>query len=103
MVLGDTGVSGAFELRYGPVAAPGPLKSFVLATPYAFFDVGSIHNNALATIKNRTLTSAGAGVLFRLTNRVNLDVTYANPFVATVAGGTRPDPRVLVNLTASLF
>jgi hemolysin activation/secretion protein len=78
----------------------------VIAAPYAFFDAGyAANNNSAATglAKDRTLTSLGAGVVFRVFNRANLEVTYAHPLDAVRAGGTRPGDRVLIQLTASLL
>ena len=99
VVLGDSGLSDATELRYGPVQ----LHPLVLAQPYVFYDVGYIHDNGVAVVRNRTLTSAGLGVLFRLADRVNVDLTYAKPFQAPLPGQPRPTPRLLVNLTAAVF
>lgn len=100
--LGDKGVSAAFELRYGPVA----LHPKVVAAPYGFVDTGYVANNNAAASgleKDRSLTSVGAGVVFRLFNRANLEVTYAHPLDATRPGGRRAGDRVLVQLTASLW
>ena len=99
VVLGDSGFSDSTELRYGPVQ----LHRLVAAQPYIFYDVGYIHDNGVAVVKNRTLTSAGVGALFRLANRANLDLTYAKPFQAPLPGQPRPTPRLLVNLTAAIF
>ena len=101
-LLGDKGVSGAFEVRYGPMQ----LHPKIVAAPYAFFDAGRVSNNnasASGLAKNRTLKSVGAGVVFRVFNRANLEVTYAHPIDSTRAGGQRPSDRVLVQLTASLL
>jgi len=101
-LLGDKGVSAAFELRYGPL----PLHPRVMAAPYAFVDAGYVANNnvgATGLQKDRSLTSVGAGVIFRLFNRANLEVTYAHPLHATNPGGRRPGDRVLIQLTASLL
>lgn len=101
-LLGDKGVSAAFEVRYGPL----PLHPKVMAAPYAFFDAGYVANNNAAAgglQKDRSLTSVGAGVIFRLFNRANLEVTYAHPLHATNPGGARPGDRVLIQLTASLL
>ncbi|WP_293346153.1 ShlB/FhaC/HecB family hemolysin secretion/activation protein [Phenylobacterium sp.] len=101
-LLGDKGVSAAFELRYGPL----PLHPKVMAAPYAFFDAGYVVNNNVAATglqKDRSLTSVGAGVIFRLFNRANLEVTYAHPLHATNPGASRPGDRVLIQLTASLL
>ncbi|PZQ57953.1 MAG: ShlB/FhaC/HecB family hemolysin secretion/activation protein [Phenylobacterium zucineum] len=101
-LLGDKGVSAAAELRYGPIQ----LHPKVVAAPYGFFDAGYVaSNNALLSgvQKDRTLKSVGAGVVFRLFNRANLEVTYAHPIDATRTGGRRPGDRVLIQLTTSLL
>jgi hypothetical protein len=97
-LLGDKGVSGAFEVRYGPLQ----LHPKVVAAPYVFFDAGYVANNnarASGLGRDRTLTSTGAGVIFRLFNRANFEVTYAHPLDAVRAGGSRPGDRVLIQLT----
>ena len=43
------------------------------------------------------------GVVFRVFNRANLEVTYAHPLDAVRAGGARSGDRVLIQLTASLL
>jgi hemolysin activation/secretion protein len=100
-VIGDSGVAGSFELRYGAI----PLHPLVSVAPYGFFDAGYVHNNKAAFSgleRGRTLRSIGAGVVFRLANRANLELTYAHPLDATAAGVGRKDDRLLVQLTASL-
>jgi hemolysin activation/secretion protein len=102
VALGDSGAGAAFDLRYDPIQ----LSSKIIVAPYVFFDVGSVHNNDTALsglAENRTLRSFGAGVTLRLANRANLDITYAQPIDAVVAGGVRPSPRLLFNLTASFL
>lgn len=101
-VLGDKGAAGAFELRYGPIA----LHPKAQAAPYAFFDTGYVANNKTGLTgaeKDRTLSSVGAGVVFRLWSRANLEVTYAHPLDSVRPGGTRRGDRVLIQLTASLL
>lgn len=102
VVLGDSGLSASFDLRYSAIQ----LNPKVLAAPYVFFDVGSVHNNSAAQsglTPNRTLRSFGAGVTLRLANRANLEITYARPIDSVAPGGPRPAPRLLVNLTASFL
>lgn len=101
-LLGDKGYSGAFELRYGPLQ----LHPKVIAAPYAFFDAGHVSNNntGLSGLGGgRTLKSVGAGVVMRIFNRANLEVTYAHPIDKTSRLGPRPGDRVLIQLTASLL
>lgn len=100
--LGDRGISAAFEVRYGPIA----LHPKVVAAPYGFVDAGYVANNnaALSGLeKDRSLASVGAGVVFRLFGRANLEVTYAHPLDAVRSGGPRAGDRVLVQLTTSLM
>jgi len=102
VVLGDSGAGASFDLRYDPIQ----INPTIMVSPYVFFDVGSVHNNDAALsglTANRTLRSFGAGVTLRLANRANLDITYAQPIDPVVAGGVRPSPRVLINLTASFL
>ncbi|THD66089.1 ShlB/FhaC/HecB family hemolysin secretion/activation protein [Phenylobacterium sp.] len=102
VALGDSGAGASFDLRYNPI----PVGPKIIIAPYVFFDVGAVHNNDTALsglAENRTLRSFGAGVTLRLANRANLDVTYAQPIDPVVAGGVRPSPRLLINLTASFL
>jgi hemolysin activation/secretion protein len=102
VLLGDTGAAAAFDLRYAAVQ----LYPRVLASPFVFYDQGFVHNNQAGLsglTSNRTLRSFGAGVTLRLANRANLELTYARPIDPVAAGGARPAPRLLVNLTASFF
>jgi hemolysin activation/secretion protein len=101
-LLGDKGVTGGFELRYGP----WQLHPQIAAAPYGFFEMGYIANNNVGRTgaqKDRTLKSVGAGVIFRLFNRANLEVTYARPLDSVRPGAARPTDRVLIQLTASLL
>ena len=101
-LLGDKGISGTFEVRYGPI----PVHPKLVAAPYVFVDAGRVWNNN-ATLsgldRSRSLKSVGAGVVMRVFNRANLEVTYAHPIDATRAGGRRPTDRILIQLTASLL
>jgi hemolysin activation/secretion protein len=102
VLLGDKGVAAAFEVRYGPLA----LHPKVVAAPYAFFDAGHVANNDAAVSGlpgGRTLTSVGAGVIFRIFNRANLELTYAHPLDSPQSGGPTPGDRLLVQLTAALL
>jgi hemolysin activation/secretion protein len=101
-LLGDKGAAAAAELRYGPLQ----LHPKVQAAPYAFFDAGYVANNnsaATGLAKHSHLKSVGAGVIFRVFNRANLEVTYAHPLDSLAPGLKRPGDRVLIQLTASLL
>ena len=99
--LGDSGIAGAFEVRHGG----WQLHPLLSAAPYAFYDYGWVRNNlasASGLPRSRTLRSAGAGVVFRVAGRANLEVTYAKGLDAPFIGATKPDSRLLVQLTAAL-
>jgi hemolysin activation/secretion protein len=101
-LLGDKGAAAAAELRYGPLQ----LHPQVQAAPYAFFDAGYVANNntgATGLARHSHLKSVGAGVIFRVFNRANLEITYAHPLDALAPGLKRPSDRVLIQLTASLL
>jgi hemolysin activation/secretion protein len=101
-ILGDSGVSGSFEVRYSAIE----LNPRILASPYIFFDAGAVHNNEASLsglTPNRTLRAFGAGVALRLVNRANLEITYAQPIDSVAPTVSRPAPRLLVNLTASFL
>jgi hemolysin activation/secretion protein len=102
IALGDSGAAASLDLRYGAVQ----LNKFVVAAPFAFFDAGYVHNNDAAASglpPHRTLRSVGAGLVLRLVNRANLELTYAYPLDSATVRGERPAPRLLVNLTASFL
>jgi len=101
-VLGDSGAAAAIDVRYGPFQP----HRLVLALPFAFFDAGYVRNNGAALsglTPHRTLRSIGAGVVLRLANRVNLELSYAHPLDSVTVGGVKPASRLLVNLTASFL
>ncbi|MBS0335168.1 MAG: ShlB/FhaC/HecB family hemolysin secretion/activation protein [Proteobacteria bacterium] len=102
VALGDSGVAASLDLRYAAI----PFGAQILASPFVFYDHGYVRNNDTALsglASSRTLRSFGAGVTLRLANRANLEVTYAQPIDRVTVGGSRPAPRLLVNLTASFF
>jgi hemolysin activation/secretion protein len=102
IALGDSGAAAALDVRYGPFQP----HRLVLALPFAFFDAGYVRNNdaALSGLPpHRSLRSVGAGVVLRVANRVNVELTYAHPLDSVTVGGVKPASRLLVNLTASFL
>jgi hemolysin activation/secretion protein len=97
-VIGDKGASAALELHYAPFA----VHPQVQAAPYLFFDTGFVRSN-VSGASSRSLRSIGAGVMFRIANRANLEVIYAYPLEELSAGGPKPDSRLLISLTASVL
>ncbi len=98
-LLGDSGFSDSTELRYRTIQ----VQRLVTAQPYVFYDMGYIHQNGVALVNNRVLTSTGLGVVLRLANRFNVDLAYAIPFQAPAPGLPKPAPRLLVNITTAIF
>ena len=102
VALGDSGAAAAVDLRFAPIEVNAKL----MAAPFAFFDAGYVHNNDAGRSglsASRSLRSIGAGVSLRISNRANLDLTFAYPLDSVSAGGSRPAPRLLLNLTASFL
>ncbi|HUO23145.1 MAG TPA: ShlB/FhaC/HecB family hemolysin secretion/activation protein [Caulobacteraceae bacterium] len=101
-VTGDTGVSGTFELRAGPIQPIQPLR-WLNVQGYGFYDIAKSNNLNIGG-ENLTVRSAGGGLRFRLTQRVSLDIAYAHPFDKISANAkSRPPDRALVNLVSSFF
>ncbi len=102
-VLGDSGIAGALELRYGSLAPPD-LKA-VAVQPYAFTDVAFTWNEdpSRVALNPDRLWSAGAGVRAVWGSSVQanafLAVPLERPDLATELG----DVRFMVTLTARLF
>jgi len=102
VALGDTGAAAAVDLHFAPIE----LNAKLMAAPFAFFDAGYVHNNDAGRSglsASRSLRSIGAGVSLRVSNRANLDLTFAYPLDSIAPGGSRPAPRLLINLTASFL
>lgn len=98
-VSGDNGYAGAFELRVGPFQA----TRWGNVQVYGFYDAARIENLDIGG-ENRTVRSAGGGLRFKLTPRVNLDVAYAHPFdKVSVNAEAKPPDRALINLVTSFF
>lgn len=102
-VLGDSGVSGAFELRYGSLA---PKDVDALAyQPYVFTDVAYAWNedpSRRAQNPDR-LWSAGAGVRSAWGDKLQADLMVAVPLERPDLAVRRGDVRVMFSLTTRLF
>jgi hemolysin activation/secretion protein len=102
VALGDSGAAAAVDLHFAPIEVNAKL----MAAPFAFFDAGYVRNNNAGRSglsASRSLRSIGAGVSLRVSNRANLDLTFAYPLDSVSVGGSRPAPRLLINLTASFL
>ncbi len=103
VVLGDDGIAGAFEIRYGTLA-PKSGDDFVFQ-PYVFTDIVRVWNQDPSRRPDNPdqLWSAGAGVRSAWGARMQGDLLVAVPLERPDAATQLGDVRVLFTLTARLF
>ena len=102
-VLGDSGVAGAFEVRYGSIV---PKKADAEAyQPYVFTDVAYAWNEdpSRRPLNPDRLWSAGAGLRAAWGANVQGDFMIAVPLERPDLAASRGDVRVLFTLTARLL
>ncbi|MEL6737367.1 MAG: ShlB/FhaC/HecB family hemolysin secretion/activation protein [Pseudomonadota bacterium] len=102
-VLGDSGVAGAFEVRYGSLV---PEAADALAyQPYVFTDVAYAWNEdpSRRPLNPDRLWSAGAGVRAAFGANIQGDFLIAVPLERPDLAATRGDVRFLFTLTARLL
>jgi hemolysin activation/secretion protein len=102
VIVGDDGLGFQFELR-GPRIRPS--QTFDLTfQPFGFADIAwawdDLRNGAADP---QRLTSVGAGVRSRISDRYSLDLTFAVPTRRTGFLTETPDPRLLFTFTALLL
>ncbi|MEM7689644.1 MAG: ShlB/FhaC/HecB family hemolysin secretion/activation protein [Pseudomonadota bacterium] len=102
-ILGDSGVAGAFELRYGSLA-PKDVNAFAYQ-PYVFTDVAFTWNRdpSRRPLNPDRLWSAGAGMRAALGSKLQGDLMVAVPLARPDLAPTRGDVRVMFSVTALLF
>ncbi len=102
-VLGDNGIAGAFEVRYGSLA-PKDIDGFAYQ-PYVFTDVAFAWNKdpSRRPLNPDRLWSAGAGVRAALGSKLQGDLMVAVPLARPDLAPTRGDVRVMFSITALLF
>jgi hemolysin activation/secretion protein len=103
VVLGDSGVLGSFELRYGSLAPKG--ETAVAFQPYAFTDVAWVWNEdpSRRAANPDHLWSAGAGLRAAWGGGIQSDLILAVPLTTPDLAATRGDVRILLTLTARLL
>lgn len=97
-LLGDKGVSGLIEVRYGDFYdLEGFLKSYQL---YAFYDIGSVWlNETLVGEEAReSLSSTGIGARVNLAEDISGGVELAIPLTRDVSSEGDDDPRIFFNI-----
>lgn len=102
-VLGDSGVIGAFELRYGSLM-PGSMAALAFQ-PYLFTDVAYVwnHDPSRRPANPDRLWSAGGGVRMSWGSGLQSDVLIAVPLARPDLAATKGDVRFLFTLTARLL
>lgn len=102
-VLGDSGVSAAFEARYGTLAPDGP--EAIAWQPYVFTDVAYAWNEdpSRRAANPDRLWSAGGGVRASWGSKIQADAFVAVPLERPDLALERGDVRFMFTLTARLF
>lgn len=102
-VLGDSGIMGAFELRYGSLV-PESVTGFAYQ-PYVFTDVAYVwnHDPSRQPTNPDRLWSTGGGLRVAWGPGVQSDFVVAVPLARPDLAATRGDVRFMFSLTARLF
>lgn len=93
-LTGESGIGARIEARY--LVVPDNRKFLQSAQPYAFYDVGMIHNTDPGTgIKDdQSLASAGVGVRMGFSGGYNVSLEVAQPLSREVAALNSDSPRI---------
>jgi hemolysin activation/secretion protein len=83
-IVGDSGIAGAFELRYSGPVPPKIIQSYQF---YGFADIGTVYNRNRVAGERRqaSIASAGGGVRFNLTGDISGTLEAAVPLGPDVA------------------
>ncbi|WP_090197488.1 ShlB/FhaC/HecB family hemolysin secretion/activation protein [Erythrobacter sp. HL-111] len=102
-ILGDSGIGGAFELRYGSLAPQGPQA--LAWQPYVFTDVAFVWNEdpSRRPLNPDRLWSTGGGVRAAWGSMMQADVLLAVPLERPDLAPELGDVRLMFSLTARLF
>jgi hemolysin activation/secretion protein len=96
-ITGDSALAGKVELRWNVIDQAGPISGVQL---YGFYEGGEVWtSHALpGTPKHESLSSAGAGVRFAVSEHLNADLEWADPLERDVLGSVRHDSRFLFSV-----
>jgi hemolysin activation/secretion protein len=103
---GDEAIGGKFEVQ-GPTWTLGefqlgsPDARPLGAQPYIFYDLATISSQSSGA-NERTLSSYGIGVRFRMPGAFDLDLAWAKPERAVVQGGPEPSDQFNVIFSTKL-
>ena len=96
-ITGDSALAGKVELRWNVIDQAGPISGVQL---YGFYEGGEVWtSHALpGTPKHESLSSAGAGVRFAVSEHLNANLEWADPLERDVLGSVRHDSRFLFSV-----
>lgn len=91
-ITGDSGISGAVELRYGGLVSYEYLKSYQF---YGYYDIGKVWNESIlvAETGHESLASAGLGVRFNVKHDVSGYLEINKPLTRSVSAEDDDDAR----------
>jgi hemolysin activation/secretion protein len=96
---GDQGISGSLEMRYGGWSDWQPVS----LQPYAFYDIGTVWNDADSQPKRKSASSAGFGMRFATSLHQSGNIGLAFPLLRDIGtpiyGGTSHSPRILLQFS----
>jgi hemolysin activation/secretion protein len=98
-ISGDNGIAGSVELRFDQKLNWRYLSGYQL---YSFVDSGAAWNDGYSIKDGLSLTSAGGGVRFFLTEGLQADIGAAAPLTYRAPDNPGRGARVLFSLTSAL-
>jgi hemolysin activation/secretion protein len=103
IALGDRGGGVQAELRYGSLQRPSPRG--IAAEAFVFLDEAWASNEPFggAPAQGERLTSFGAGIRMAISETNRLELLVAAPLDTVELLGVRPDPRILLSFSTSLW
>ncbi|MFZ4541228.1 MAG: ShlB/FhaC/HecB family hemolysin secretion/activation protein [Rickettsiales bacterium] len=97
-IVGDEGVAGSLELRYGGWRDLQPIN----LEPYAFYDIGVVTNEDIGQSARDSASSAGVGVRFATVYGQSGNIGIAMPLtrdtLAPIYGGNPSSPRLMLQI-----
>ena len=98
-IVGDDGLAGSLELRFGRSPQQPWLRSYQI---YGFYDLGAVWNMGVSdATRHQSLASAGGGFRFFLPHDVVATLEITRPLTRIVAAEGDKPVRVLTSLSAS--
>jgi hemolysin activation/secretion protein len=101
-ILGDRGIGGQVELRYGSIYPTGARK--LAAEPFIFYDIASVgvEDGSFLSRGRRSVSSVGGGVRGTWLG-FGFDLAVAVPLKKAGFENRKPDPRLLFSISRRLL